>query len=80
MGPRLIDVVNMMIKSIRLMVNKTKTEFDKYWRNPHTINISLLIAVVSDSRHKLEYVNYFIGLFDDDDDDKTIESFIVRAT
>ncbi|XP_057734179.1 zinc finger BED domain-containing protein RICESLEEPER 2-like [Arachis stenosperma] len=44
--------------SISLMASKMKAKYNKYWGNAKTINMLLLIAVVLDPCHKLDYVEW----------------------
>ncbi|XP_025670511.2 zinc finger BED domain-containing protein RICESLEEPER 2-like [Arachis hypogaea] len=44
--------------SISLMASKMKAKYNKYWGNEKTINMLLLIAVVLDPCHKLDYVEW----------------------
>ncbi|XP_020978606.1 zinc finger BED domain-containing protein RICESLEEPER 1-like [Arachis ipaensis] len=43
--------------SISLMASKMKAKYNRYWKNAKTINM-LLIAVVLDPCHKLDYVEW----------------------
>lgn len=38
-----------------------KKHFDKYWRKMEKVNQLLLIAIVLDPRHKLEYADFSFG-------------------
>ncbi|KAL4356875.1 zinc finger BED domain-containing protein RICESLEEPER 1-like [Arachis duranensis] len=44
--------------SISLMASKMKAQYNKYWGNAKTINMLMLIAVVLDPFHKLDYVEW----------------------
>ncbi|XP_025670227.1 zinc finger BED domain-containing protein RICESLEEPER 2-like [Arachis hypogaea] len=44
--------------SISLMASKMKAKYNKYWGNAKTINMLLLIAVVLDPCHKLDYIEW----------------------
>ncbi|XP_072071791.1 zinc finger BED domain-containing protein RICESLEEPER 2-like [Arachis hypogaea] len=46
--------------SIRLMASKMQRKYDKYWRTPNVINMLLLIAIVLDPCHKLNFVNWIL--------------------
>ncbi|KAL4394409.1 hypothetical protein AHAS_Ahas02G0149100 [Arachis hypogaea] len=46
--------------SIRLMASKMQRKYDKYWGTPNVINMLLLIAIVLDPCHKLDFVNWIL--------------------
>ncbi|KAL4321125.1 hypothetical protein AHAS_Ahas14G0079200 [Arachis hypogaea] len=46
--------------SIRLMASKMQKKYDKYWGTPNVINMLLLIAIVLDPCHKLDFVNWIL--------------------
>ncbi|XP_058745074.1 uncharacterized protein LOC131617807 [Vicia villosa] len=47
---------------IKNTAEKMKCKFNKYWRNPDTINILRLIAFVLDPRVKLSIAEFYISL------------------
>ncbi|KAL2330892.1 hypothetical protein Fmac_018473 [Flemingia macrophylla] len=55
------EACNSMDISTRTMAEKVKRKYDKYWGNPESLNMLLLIAVVLDPRYKLIFVNWQIS-------------------
>ncbi|KAL4293437.1 hypothetical protein AHAS_Ahas18G0128000 [Arachis hypogaea] len=42
------------------MASKMQRKYDKYWGTPNVINMLLLIAIVLDPCHKLDFVNWIL--------------------
>ncbi|RYR53110.1 hypothetical protein Ahy_A06g028041 isoform A [Arachis hypogaea] len=43
------------------MVSKMQRKYDKYWGTPNVINMLLLIAIVLNTCHKLDFVNWILN-------------------
>ncbi|XP_020989632.1 zinc finger BED domain-containing protein RICESLEEPER 2-like [Arachis duranensis] len=45
------------------MAKRMRVKYEKYWGNPDSVNMLLLIAIVLNPMQKIEYVNYFLDYF-----------------
>nr|XP_025677812.1 zinc finger BED domain-containing protein RICESLEEPER 2-like [Arachis hypogaea] len=45
------------------MAERMRVKYEKYWGNPDSVNMLLLIAIVLNPMQKIEYVNYFLDYF-----------------
>ncbi|RYR15816.1 hypothetical protein Ahy_B04g072761 [Arachis hypogaea] len=43
------------------MAERMRVKYEKYWGNPDSVNMLLLIAIVLNLMQKIEYVNYFLN-------------------
>ncbi|KAL4371374.1 hypothetical protein AHAS_Ahas06G0159400 [Arachis hypogaea] len=45
------------------MTERMRVKYEKYWDNPDSVNMLLLIAIVLNLMQKIEFVNYFLDYF-----------------
>ncbi|RYR05151.1 hypothetical protein Ahy_B06g085008 isoform C [Arachis hypogaea] len=43
------------------MAERMRVKYEKYWSNPDSVNMLLLIAIILNPMQKIEYVNYFLN-------------------
>jgi hypothetical protein len=62
-GKKIREMCNHLDPRIRLMAKNMKIKYDKYWGEPNSLNMLLLIALILDPRHKMKFINWYAENF-----------------
>ncbi|XP_012575595.1 zinc finger BED domain-containing protein RICESLEEPER 2-like [Cicer arietinum] len=59
-GEKILKMCNSKDMCLKVMADRMKTKYDKYWGKYENLNMLLLISSVLDPRNKLKFVNWLI--------------------
>ncbi|GAU23370.1 hypothetical protein TSUD_334180 [Trifolium subterraneum] len=62
-GKKIREMCNHPDSRIRSMAQSMKIKYDKYWGEPNSLNMLLLIALILDPTHKMKFINWYAEHF-----------------